>query len=127
MLGWRVHGVEPDERSAENARRSSGARIDAEFDEGLYPPAHFDVITLNHALEHIADPVTLLARCFRLCRPGGLLGIAVPNWGALGDRLSGVTGMRSMRPVTWSCTNRGRLSERSTAWDSTSAASVLRP
>jgi 2-polyprenyl-3-methyl-5-hydroxy-6-metoxy-1,4-benzoquinol methylase len=89
MLGWRVHGIEPDERSAENARRSSGARIDAELDEGLYPPAHFDVITLNHALEHIADPVTLLARCFRLCRPGGLLGIAVPNWRALGHRLFG--------------------------------------
>ena len=70
MLGWRVHGIEPDERSAENARRSSGARIDAELDEGLYPPAHFDVITLNHAMEHIADPVTLLARCFRLCRQG---------------------------------------------------------
>jgi 2-polyprenyl-3-methyl-5-hydroxy-6-metoxy-1,4-benzoquinol methylase len=89
MLGWRVHGIEPDERSAENARRSSGARIDADLDDGLYPPAHFDVITLNHALEHIADPVTLLARCFRLCRPGGLLGIAVPNWRALGHRLFG--------------------------------------
>jgi 2-polyprenyl-3-methyl-5-hydroxy-6-metoxy-1,4-benzoquinol methylase len=89
LLGWRVHGIEPDEVSAENARRSSGARIDAQLDEGLYPPAHFDVITMNHVLEHIADPVTVLARCFRLCRPGGLLGIAVPNWRALGHRLFG--------------------------------------
>jgi 2-polyprenyl-3-methyl-5-hydroxy-6-metoxy-1,4-benzoquinol methylase len=86
-LGWRVHGIEPDERSAEIARRSSGARIDPELDEELYPPAYFDVITMNHVLEHVADPVTLLRHCFRLCRPGGLIGIVVPNWRALGHRL----------------------------------------
>jgi 2-polyprenyl-3-methyl-5-hydroxy-6-metoxy-1,4-benzoquinol methylase len=89
ILGWQVHGIEPDERSAENARRASGARIDAHLDDVPYPPARFDVITMNHVLEHIADPVPLLARCFRLCRPGGLLGIAVPNWRALGHRLFG--------------------------------------
>jgi 2-polyprenyl-3-methyl-5-hydroxy-6-metoxy-1,4-benzoquinol methylase len=86
-LGWRVHGIEPDERSAEIARASSGARIDPELDEQLYPPDHFDVITMNHALEHVTEPVTVLRHCFRLCRPGGLIGIVVPNWGALGHRL----------------------------------------
>jgi 2-polyprenyl-3-methyl-5-hydroxy-6-metoxy-1,4-benzoquinol methylase len=89
LLGWRIHGIEPDERSAENARRSSGARIDAHLEDDLYPPEHFDVITMNHVLEHIADPVTVLARCFRLCRPGGLLGVVVPNWRALSHRLFG--------------------------------------
>jgi 2-polyprenyl-3-methyl-5-hydroxy-6-metoxy-1,4-benzoquinol methylase len=87
MLGWRVHGIEPDERSAQIARRSSGARIDAELDEELYPPAHFDVITMNHVLEHVPNPVTVLRQCFRLCRQGGLMGIAVPNWRALGHRV----------------------------------------
>jgi 2-polyprenyl-3-methyl-5-hydroxy-6-metoxy-1,4-benzoquinol methylase len=88
-LGWRVHGIEPDERSAELARRSSGAPIHAELDDDLYPPSQFDVITMNHVLEHVADPVPLLRRCFRLCRHGGLIGIVVPNWRALGHRLFG--------------------------------------
>jgi 2-polyprenyl-3-methyl-5-hydroxy-6-metoxy-1,4-benzoquinol methylase len=88
-LGWRVHGIEPDERSAENARRASGARVDAQLDDTLYPPAHFDVVTMNHVLEHVAEPVTLLEQCHRVCRRGALLGIAVPNWRALGHRLFG--------------------------------------
>jgi 2-polyprenyl-3-methyl-5-hydroxy-6-metoxy-1,4-benzoquinol methylase len=87
MLGWRVHGIEPDEQSAAIARQSSGAQIDAELDEHLYPPESFDVITMNHVLEHVADPVPLLRQCFRVCRSGGLLGVAVPNWRALGHRL----------------------------------------
>jgi 2-polyprenyl-3-methyl-5-hydroxy-6-metoxy-1,4-benzoquinol methylase len=88
-LGWHVHGIEPDERSAELARQSSGARVDAELDEELYGPGYFDVITMNHVLEHVADPAPVLQRCFRLCSPGGLIGITVPNWLALGHRVFG--------------------------------------
>jgi 2-polyprenyl-3-methyl-5-hydroxy-6-metoxy-1,4-benzoquinol methylase len=87
ILGWRVHGIEPDERSAELARRATGAPIHAELDEELYPPAHFDVITMHHVLEHLADPATVMRQCFRLCAPGGLIGIVAPNWRALGHRL----------------------------------------
>ncbi|MGH3993810.1 MAG: class I SAM-dependent methyltransferase, partial [Pseudonocardiaceae bacterium] len=88
-LGWRVEGIEPDERSAELARRSSGAAVHAELYDELFPPGHFDVITMNHVLEHLGDPATALRRCFRVCATGGLLGIVVPNWRALGHRLFG--------------------------------------
>jgi 2-polyprenyl-3-methyl-5-hydroxy-6-metoxy-1,4-benzoquinol methylase len=87
LLGWRVHGIEPDARSAEIARRASGARVDAQLDAGLYQPAFFDVITMNHVLEHIPDPVAALETCLALCRPGGRIGIVVPNWRALGHRI----------------------------------------
>jgi 2-polyprenyl-3-methyl-5-hydroxy-6-metoxy-1,4-benzoquinol methylase len=88
-LGWQVHGIEPDERSAEIARQESGAQIGPALDATQYPGAYFDVITMNHALEHVADPVQVLRRCFGLCRPGGLIGVVVPNWRALGHRLFG--------------------------------------
>jgi len=39
----------------------------------------FDVIHLNHVLEHLADPAEILARCFRLLSEGGLLVIEVPQ------------------------------------------------
>jgi 2-polyprenyl-3-methyl-5-hydroxy-6-metoxy-1,4-benzoquinol methylase len=86
-LGWRVQGIEPDERSAELARRASGAPVHSDLVEQLHRPAHFDVITMNHVLEHLADPDIALRRCFRLCAAGGLIGIVVPNWRALGHRL----------------------------------------
>jgi 2-polyprenyl-3-methyl-5-hydroxy-6-metoxy-1,4-benzoquinol methylase len=87
MLGWQVQGIEPDQRSAELARRSSGALVHAELDEQLHPPGGFDVVTMNHVLEHLPDPDVVLGRCFRLCAPGGLIGIVVPNWRSLGHRL----------------------------------------
>jgi 2-polyprenyl-3-methyl-5-hydroxy-6-metoxy-1,4-benzoquinol methylase len=89
ILGWHVHGIEPDERSAKVARRASGAPIHPALGAAPYPPDQFDVITMNHVLEHVPDPVPVLRRCFRLCRPGGLIGIVVPNWRALGHRFFG--------------------------------------
>jgi 2-polyprenyl-3-methyl-5-hydroxy-6-metoxy-1,4-benzoquinol methylase len=86
-LGWRVHGIEPDEQSAAIARQCSGAPIDRAIGEHVSAAGAFDVVTMNHVLEHVADPATLLRQCLRLCRPGGLIGIVVPNWRSLGHRL----------------------------------------
>jgi len=45
------------------------------------PPAHrrFDLVTLVHALEHVADPVATLARLAERLEPKGLVFIEVPN------------------------------------------------
>ena len=43
------------------------------------PRQHFDVVTLWHVLEHVAEPRALIARCRELLRPTGLLFVAVPN------------------------------------------------
>jgi SAM-dependent methyltransferase len=88
-LGWRAEGVEPDPRSAAVARRVSGAEVHASLAEGGFPAESFDVVTMNHVLEHVADPVATLAECRRLLKPAGRLGVAVPNWSSLGHRVFG--------------------------------------
>ena len=40
---------------------------------------NFDIAILNHVLEHVAEPVTLLTAVRQRMRPGGLVHIAVPN------------------------------------------------
>lgn len=40
---------------------------------------HYDVITLWHQLVRVTQPQALVARCFELLRPGGVLAISVPN------------------------------------------------
>lgn len=48
-------------------------------------PAHddfFDVVFLNHVIEHIRDDARALAETFRILRPGGLLVLGTPNEGS---------------------------------------------
>jgi len=44
-----------------------------------YPSGSFDIVTLWYVLEHVEDPSGLLKEVRRVLRPGGVLGIAVPN------------------------------------------------
>jgi len=66
-----------------------GRPIHAELSSAPFPPDTFDVITLNHVLEHVSNPTEVLSICHRLCRSGGRIGIAVPNWRSLGHGVFG--------------------------------------
>jgi len=80
-LGAIVQGVEPSEVGAERAR-ASGLTV---FTGGLedyaakYAGKPFDIITANHVLEHVPDPVATLSVIKSLLAPGGFVWIAVPN------------------------------------------------
>jgi 2-polyprenyl-3-methyl-5-hydroxy-6-metoxy-1,4-benzoquinol methylase len=47
--------------------------------EDFEPPIQFDTIIMNHVLEHIQDPVSLLKKLKTWISPGGVLIIGVPN------------------------------------------------
>jgi SAM-dependent methyltransferase len=48
-------------------------------EEGGLEEAHYDLVLLNHVLEHLVDPVELLRRVARLLKPGtGVLHVEVP-------------------------------------------------
>ena len=49
----------------------------------------FDVLTLYHVLEHVADPGATLAMVRGLANPGALIVIEVPNVGGLEAKLKG--------------------------------------
>ena len=76
-LGWSVAGVELDPEAASVARDLSGARIAATLDE--VETATYDVVILDHVLEHLPDASATLDGCLRVLRPGGRLSLATPN------------------------------------------------
>lgn len=79
--GWQVTALDPDARAAEHARQHAGIRaVHADFMR--WEPASrelFDVITLNKVLEHVEDPVAMLARARRWISPRGFLYAEVPD------------------------------------------------
>lgn len=83
-LGWRVSGVDPDPKAVSYGR-SRGLVLFNGMISDIPENASYDVITLNHVIEHIADPVDLLRECRKRLRPGtGRLIIATPNINSLG-------------------------------------------
>jgi 2-polyprenyl-3-methyl-5-hydroxy-6-metoxy-1,4-benzoquinol methylase len=78
--GWTVAGTEYDRNTAEFITKNFNIHVVTgnPMDWG-FPPESFDVITMNHVLEHMPDPKIAIDECSRLLVKGGLLVVAVPN------------------------------------------------
>jgi SAM-dependent methyltransferase len=89
-LGWVVEGQEVDARAANQARRRYGLKVHLGRLRALaFPEAAFDAVVMNHVIEHVHDPVQLLAECHRILKPGGELVMVTPNTESLGHRRFG--------------------------------------
>lgn len=49
-----------------------------DLDHIRFMPGNYDVITLNHSLEHVSEPINLLRQSFKGLRDGGVLYVEVP-------------------------------------------------
>lgn len=87
--GWSASGIEPSWRAAQHARAAGVDVITGTLADAPWAEGEFDAIVFNHSLEHINDPARAIADAARLLRPGGLLAIAVPNFGSWHRRLFG--------------------------------------
>lgn len=47
-----------------------------------YPNAHFDAVISSNVLEHVDNPIQVLAEAIRVLKPGGHLQFIVPNYGS---------------------------------------------
>jgi SAM-dependent methyltransferase len=78
-LGWSASGVDVDDRAVAVARRRGlDARAGTIAEVGL-DDGSFDLVVASHVIEHVHDPVELLAQARRALRPGGRLVVMTPN------------------------------------------------
>lgn len=79
--GWDVTALDPDPRAIEHTRSVVGvSAVQADFltvEPGSL--GRFDLVTLNKVLEHVADPVGMLARARGLLTGGGGVYIELPD------------------------------------------------
>lgn len=82
--GWVVTGLDLDPMAVANAARQGLTVHEGgiEYFEGQ--TELFDVITLNHVIEHVHEPVEVLKRCHALLRPGGQIWLETPNIDSFG-------------------------------------------
>jgi 2-polyprenyl-3-methyl-5-hydroxy-6-metoxy-1,4-benzoquinol methylase len=78
--GWDVKGIEPNEGYANSARKFYDVDIFCGMMSEIdYPEKSFDLIRLNHVLEHINTPVEFLNRLRSWLKDDGFLYVEVPN------------------------------------------------
>jgi 2-polyprenyl-3-methyl-5-hydroxy-6-metoxy-1,4-benzoquinol methylase len=76
--GHDANGIELSEGAREAAYSFYGIHLHGgELSD--YAPCTFDVIHMNHVLEHMPDPSRTLRECYHLLRQGGVLIIEVPQ------------------------------------------------
>src|SRR5262249_15294401 len=86
--GWRVLGIERDERLAAIAR-SHGVEVTTTPIEELSEDAQFHVIVMFNVLEHIDAPMPLLRECARRLQPGGRVIVSLPNFASWQAQIAG--------------------------------------
>lgn len=83
-----VQGVEPSEHGAEICRRLGVPVLHGDLDAfAEVDDRRFDLVTLNHVVDHHPEPVALARLLRRVTKDEGTLWIAVPNAGAFTARV----------------------------------------
>jgi len=95
--GWDVMGIEPDPEAAKVAQRELGSSVMLDLEQAAFPDESFDAVTLSHVIEHVHDPVALLAECRRVLKRGGSMVIVTPNINSLGHHKFG-SSWRGLEP-----------------------------
>ncbi len=82
-LGYEPHGVEFSDAAAYHARHT--LKLPVAVDDFVRMPHErdrYNAIVFWHSLEHFSNPVAAIARAHEALKPGGVLCVAVPNYGS---------------------------------------------
>tara|TARA_Y100001960_G_scaffold328889_1_gene418796 strand:+ start:272 stop:796 length:525 start_codon:yes stop_codon:yes gene_type:complete len=79
QAGWNVTALDPDSRQAQHARNVVGvSAIHADFMTAQNLPK-FSLVTFNKVLEHVREPISMLARARPILKPGGICYVELPD------------------------------------------------
>ena len=97
--GWEIAGV--DIKLSPDVRELGCSLWEGRLRDIEFGPDRFDVVRLNHVLEHTQHPVLELEICRGLLEPGGLLFISVPNIAGLSAKLKSVQSRLGLKSNRW--------------------------
>ncbi len=86
--GFEVFGVEPS-GSSEIAKKKGIKVYKGYFEKLDIPKNSFNLVILNHTLEHMEDPIFVLKKVNSLLKNNGLVFVDVPNAGGIPAKIFG--------------------------------------
>lgn len=88
--GWNAYGLELATGAVQYAREVYNLNIlQGDINEVPFRRGEFDLISLQHTLEHIPHPILTLRKLAAALKSDGILAVAVPNAASLMARLAG--------------------------------------
>ena len=85
--GWEVLGIEPSKKACGIANARGVKTVNTDFESAHLKDRIFDVVILNHVLEHLNDPKQILKKCHQVLVKNGIIFIDVPNFGSLSSQI----------------------------------------
>lgn len=79
LTGWPCTALDPDRRAAKHAGEAAGVVGRCADFMQADDLGRFDLVSFNKVLEHVADPVAMLARAHRCLAPGGAVYVELPD------------------------------------------------
>lgn len=78
--GWKVEGQDIDPKATVFCWNDDDFKVHLGAIEQLaFLESQFDAVIMNHVIEHVHDPTTLLKNCRHLLKPRGVLVVVTPN------------------------------------------------
>lgn len=91
--GWEPWLMEPRHEVARETSETLGIPADravvAYAEDADLPEEHFDLVVMDHVVEHLSNPRAVFDSIADYLKPGGRLLITCPNYGSLESRLLG--------------------------------------
>ena len=79
-LGWEVEGQEVDPMAVKRVIDTHSFIVHLGVLQQLsLPGASYDAVIMNHVIEHVHDPISILSECLRILKPNGILVLTTPN------------------------------------------------
>lgn len=84
--GWDVIGIEPSKQAAHVATKRGINVVIGTFEDARLTDK-FDLVILNHVLEHVENPELVMEKSFKILNPKGVVLISLPNFDSLSAKI----------------------------------------
>lgn len=97
--GWEIAGV--DIKLSEDAKRLTCPLWEGRLQDIDFGTEKFDVVRLNHVLEHTQNPVDELKIVRRLLNDGGIIYLSVPNIAGISAKMKNLQSRLKLKGRPW--------------------------